>query len=162
MVVAPGIACPMASPPGARRSARSVRSQTPIGDGDMVVWRFLEDGTLDTSFGGQGWITQHDAAGGGTDDLGAGIVVAPDGRLVVAGRSMSAANHFDMTVWVLDEAGSLDPSFATGGVFTHDGAAGANGWDQGSSVAFDTRLRILVTGISNNAADSDMTVWRLE
>ena len=53
----------------------SRQSWTPAGDFDLAVWRFLSDGSLDSAFGGQGWVTHHDAAGGSDDDFGRGLAL---------------------------------------------------------------------------------------
>ena len=40
------------------------RQQTSGGNPDMAVWRFKEDGTLDTTLNGTGMIVHNNAAGG--------------------------------------------------------------------------------------------------
>ncbi len=50
---------------------------------DVVVARYLADGALDTSFG-NGGVTISDMSGG--DESGNALALAPDGRIVVAGR----------------------------------------------------------------------------
>ena len=68
-------------------------------DRDMAVWRYLDDGTLDPSFNGKGWLTRHDAAGGGGDDSGHGVAIDSVGRIVVAGWSDAPSGEADMVVW---------------------------------------------------------------
>lgn len=54
---------------------------------NMAIWRFNDDGSFDTSFGGQGWVIDANAAGGGGDDEAIDIVIDPNDRIVVAGYS---------------------------------------------------------------------------
>ena len=50
---------------------------------DVAIARYLTDGTLDTTFGTTGYITQAT----GTTDAGNGIQILPDGRLLTSGTS---------------------------------------------------------------------------
>ena len=142
----------------------TVRNQTEgVESVEVSATPFSLTGTLDPTFGpGPGFFVHHDAAGGGGDDLAAGIAVTADDELVVTGRSMSPSSNFDMAVWLLDDAGVLVPTYGTGGVLTHDGAGGGNGWDQGTALLVDPFSRVVVAGITGNGLDSDMAVWRLK
>ena len=55
------------------------------GDSRMVVARFKADGTLDTTFDGDGVATVNVSAGAGTDETARGLVVQSDGKIVIAG-----------------------------------------------------------------------------
>ncbi len=57
------------------------------GNADMTIWRFNQDGTLDTTFNGVGYVYHNGAAGGNGSDLGANIAIQSDGKYVVAGWS---------------------------------------------------------------------------
>lgn len=76
----------------------------------MVIWRYNDDGTLDTSFNGQGWVVDADvgsggllvhdnAAGGGGDDQGLGVALDGSGRVVVVGDSLGSSSNLDMVIW---------------------------------------------------------------
>jgi uncharacterized delta-60 repeat protein len=85
---------------GAGRILATGESTTPAGDLDMVVWRFLADGTPDVTFGGAGYFVQGGAAGAVSgNDAGRGIGIDGSSRIVVAGRSLTAAATLDMAVW---------------------------------------------------------------
>ena len=53
------------------------------------------DGSLDTTFGGgSGYVTAAISAGNGTDDEGYGVAIDSNGKIVVAGYSTNATQHF--------------------------------------------------------------------
>jgi uncharacterized delta-60 repeat protein len=54
---------------------------------DMVIWRYNSNGTLDTSFGNNGIVVHHNAAGGNYDDGGNSIYVDNNGKIYVTGYS---------------------------------------------------------------------------
>lgn len=75
-------------------------SLNPNFDSDMMLWRFLENGQLDTSFAGGAGFLRHDRAAGGSfsDDDCRGLQIAVDGRIVLVGESDSPTDK-DMAVW---------------------------------------------------------------
>lgn len=154
-----------------------VAGQTSAASRDMAVWRVNTDGTLDTTFGGDrntdgtpdGFFVHHAAAGGNGDEGGPGVALQADGKIVVAGFSNNGTNN-DMVVWRLTAAGALDTTFGgdidgdftPDGFFVHDSAAGGSNNDVGKAVVVLGDGKILVTGLSNNAApDADAVVWKL-
>lgn len=68
-------------------------------DMDMMLLRYLTDGTLDSGFNGTGIVMRHGDAGGDADDYGAGITFDNRGRIHVAGGSFNADGNSDMVVW---------------------------------------------------------------
>ncbi len=133
------------------------------GTNDMAVWRFLPDGSLDTSFNGVGYFTHDNAAGGGAFDIAYALAIDSSGRIFVAGDSERAGPYSTMTLWRLTPTGQLDTSFGNGGFVSRFGDAGEVATDnsRGRGVAIDTRGRILVCGSAVNASfDGDMMVWR--
>lgn len=76
------------------------QSANAAGNADLAVWRYKNDGTLDTAFGGSGWIVHAGAAGGSNaNDAGRGIAIDASQRLVVVGRSANANGDLDLAVW---------------------------------------------------------------
>src|SRR5690349_15302916 len=71
--------------------------------GDFAVSRWLADGTLDPSFSGDGLMTLSF----GADDVPSAVAVAPDGSIVVAGRSGCRPVIARVTT-----AGVVDPTFS--------------------------------------------------
>ena len=130
-------------------------------DEDMVVWRFNADGSLDTTFNGQGWLVHADAAGGGGADLGNGIALDGVGKILVTGSSTNASGNVDMALWRFNDDGSLDTTFNTQGWLVHDNAAGGGGRDSGEDLVLDSQGRIVITGSSADpAGNQNMVIWR--
>jgi uncharacterized delta-60 repeat protein len=61
---------------------------------DVALVRYNEDGSLDTSFDGDGKVTTAIGAG---DDYGRSVIQQADGKLVVAGHS-SNGNNYDVAL----------------------------------------------------------------
>ena len=77
-------------------------------------------------------------------------------------RARPALSRTEVRQFLTDptKARRLDKTFGGQGSVVHDGAAGAGGWDSGSSIALDSSGRILVAGSSQNGSDYDMVIWR--
>ncbi len=128
---------------------------------DMVIWRYTSNGTLDTTFNGTGYVVHNGAAGGNGDDYGNSLALDSSGRIVVTGYSQNARNNSDMVIWRYNTNGTLDTTFNGTGYVVHGSAAGADGYDWGTSVTLDTSGRILVAGGSHNpSSDYDLVIWR--
>lgn len=142
------------------------------GNYDMVLWRYNDDGTLDTSFNGTGFVVHNGAAGGSGSDGAASVAIDGYGRIIVAGYSMNSSNNYDMTLWRYKDNGTLDTTFGSGGVITHSNAAVVNTKvsnaagppppnDHAHKVVLDGSGNIVVAGDSTNASGNyDMTLWR--
>ncbi len=81
---------------------------------DVALVRYNADGSLDTSFDGDGKRTL--AIGSGYDGANA-IAIQPDGKIVVAGEAVVGANT-DFAVMRFNSNGSLDTTFDTDGIVT--------------------------------------------
>ncbi|MFC1855323.1 SBBP repeat-containing protein [Thermodesulfobacteriota bacterium] len=128
---------------------------------DMVIWRYLADGTLDTTFGTSGVALHNSAAGGNSHDYGLSITIDTAGRILVTGYSYNLSGNADMVIWRYLSDGTIDTTFGTSGVAVHHNASGGNSLDYGRSITIDTAGKILVTGYSRNAsANNDMVIWR--
>jgi uncharacterized delta-60 repeat protein len=107
----------------------------------FAVVRYDTAGVLDSSFGTGGKVTLSRT----TNDTAGGMVLQPDGKIVVVGRSRTGGTTFDFLVARFTSAGALDPSFGTGGIVVTD----VNGdVDFASAVALQPDGRILVGGYS--------------
>ena len=85
-------------------------------DDSVAVTRLNADGSLDTSFSGDGKFA-HDFGNG--DSYGWAGAIDEDGRIVIAGQYNNGAND-KAFVMRLTTAGELDTSFGTGGIKTFD------------------------------------------
>ena len=135
----------------------------PVGDPDMVIWRYDSGGVLDPTFGaGAGFVVHGNAAGGDAWDEGDDLIIDAAGRIIVTGYSEAAGGGIAMVIWAYDSTGNLDLTFGGGGVVLNQGTAGnPNGEDFGSGIGEDSSGRILVGGVGENLAlTDDMVVWR--
>ncbi len=86
---------------------------------DFSLARYNSDGSLDTTFSGDGKLTT-DIAGG--QDYAYAVVVQADGKILAAGSSninaANSLNHFTLVRY--NANGSLDTSFGNGGIVTTD------------------------------------------
>ncbi len=84
-------------------------------DCDFAVVRYNVDGSLDTTFSGDGMVT---TAIGSGDDRATGVAIQSDGKIVVAGQYWYAAGLGGACVVRYNVDGTLDTSFGTGGIVT--------------------------------------------
>ena len=87
----------------------------------FALARYNTNGGLDTSFGNSGKVTLD-----GTSNLGFGVAVQPDARIVVAGYGGGTNDSEDLSVIRFNPNGTLDGSFnayteVTGGEFLGNG-----------------------------------------
>ncbi len=124
----------------------------------MTVWRLNSNGTLDTSFHSTGYYVYAAAYGSAS-----AVMVDQDNKITVCGAYNIDGTNADLGVWRFTESGNPDTSFGGGdGVFTHNSAAGGNKNDYGNGMAADGSGRVLITGVSYNAANNvDTVIWRL-
>src|SRR5690606_38419552 len=105
---------------------------------------------------GQGLIVRGLDAGGTGPSGGEGILVDEHNRIVVVGFATNAEGNSDLLVWRFLENGELDRSFGNAdgaertGFFSHHGAAGGNGRDQGMAIALSGDGSLVVAGFSFN------------
>jgi uncharacterized delta-60 repeat protein len=127
----------------------------------MVIWRYNSDGSLDNTFGNNGIVVHHNAAGGNSHDVGYSIYVDNNGKIYVTGYSVNSSDNLDMVIWRYNSDGSLDNTFGNNGIVVHHNAAGGNSDDGGNSIYVDSNGKIYVTGYSENRNDNyDMVIWK--
>ena len=128
---------------------------------DIVVWRYLADGTLDTSFNGTGFRIFDNIAGGGGADKGNDLAIDAYGRILIVGHSDSPSDE-DIIVLRLKDDGSYDTSFSGDGIFISDSPAGGNDDDEGHGIEIDKNGKIYVAGHSRGTVpDVDAVILRL-
>ena len=110
-------------------------------DDNLALARFNTDGSLDTGFGGSGIVVTDF----GVDETGNDLLVQPDGKIVVVGKSTGTGDS-DILLVRYNSGGSLDDTFGVNGkVITDPG----NASDSGNSIALQTDGKLLVGGASN-------------
>jgi uncharacterized delta-60 repeat protein len=119
----------------------------------FAVVRYNTNGILDTTFGydRNGIVRTHIFGGDGTGDFGSSVVIQPNGKIVVAGRSSDTLNQVSFAVARYNANGILDYQFGQMGsgsarVFINDGAAA----DDAKSVALQADGMIVLAGESKN------------
>jgi uncharacterized delta-60 repeat protein len=118
----------------------------------FALARFWPDGSLDTSFGGDGWVI---VSGGSSAGQGRAVALQADGKIVVAGLAISGADTL-LAVGRFLTDGSLDPTFGAGGwVATSAGP----GDDVANAVLVGPNGRIVAAG-STGSANVDFELVR--
>jgi len=122
---------------------------------DMTVARFNPDGSLDTTFDGDGKASFNPTE---NHDLTMAIATQPDGKVLLAGYALNVSeSDYDALLLRLNGDGSLDTGFGTGGLVTLARA----GSDQFNGIAVQADGRILLSGTCFDGA-SRGTVIRLD
>jgi uncharacterized delta-60 repeat protein len=111
-------------PDGKIVAAGSTSTAAHIGhDDDIGLARYNTDGSLDTSFGVGG---KTRTALGSSDDAARALAIQPDGRLVIAGYSVTGGRVGSVLVRYMSN-GTLDSSFGAGGKVLPGALAGYRG-----------------------------------
>jgi uncharacterized delta-60 repeat protein len=127
-------------------------------DPQAVLVRFLVDGQRDPSFGASGIVVTDVSAGtSGADTRIAAIAIAPDGKIVVAGRDEGAGNALIMR-YTAD--GAPDTSFSDDGQ-TRINLANLAGETEAFDVAVQPDGKIIVVGTTYKIPNYDFFVMRL-
>ncbi|WP_084318952.1 beta strand repeat-containing protein [Deferrisoma camini] len=120
---------------------------------DLVLARFLSDGSMDTSFGTGGSVTWDNS--GGTDSAAA-VAALSGGAIVVAGNTFVSGGTKDVVLLRYLSDGTLDPGFGTSGVVTWDGGQS----DSAADMVVTDDGSILVVGTSDNGTDTDVLLLK--
>jgi uncharacterized delta-60 repeat protein len=128
---------------------------------DFALARYLPNGTLDPTFGGDGKVILP--IGNGHDEIYAILIQPTDGRIVAAGRTQNSIGEWDFALVRFLDNGTPDPDF--------DGLTNANGIIT-TDVQFDDELRgvawqsgkIIVAGSTNTSQNNpkDFVVARYQ
>ncbi|MFZ4525880.1 MAG: Ig-like domain-containing protein [Chlorobium sp.] len=111
---------------------------------DFALVRYDSDGSLDTSFDGDGKVTTGES---GVSLEGRSVVVQDDGMILLAGVSLGGLNrNFALARYKTD--GSLDATFSGDGKLTTDFSGGI---DEGNCVIVQSDRKILLAGYSSGA-----------
>ncbi|HEX8248141.1 MAG TPA: FG-GAP-like repeat-containing protein [Pyrinomonadaceae bacterium] len=131
-------------------------------DYDYGLARLNADGSLDTTFDGDGKVT---TTFGETDwnELARGMALAPDGKIVVTGDSynpppvIGQSGNWDITVARYNQNGSLDTTFDGDGRFIFDSNQG-DGNEDSQDVFVQPDGKILLIGSSHLIQEFDIGV----
>ncbi len=131
-----------------------VAGQTSNGaNSDLLVLRYKSDGSLDSSFSGDGVAVYSGAAD--SNDIGRAVAIQGDGKIVVVGQTSNGANN-NLLILRYTSSGSLDTTFGTAGVVNF----GGSGNESGRSVLIQPNGMIVVAGVRSNGTDTDLLLLR--
>jgi uncharacterized delta-60 repeat protein len=119
-------------------------------NGDAALVRFSSNGSPFAGFGSGGVVIVNL---GGTNDLANGLTLDSQGRLVVVGAAGGATTTRNFAVMRVNDDGSMDSSFGSGGFVTTDFSADL---DEAFAVVVNSE-GILVVGRSSADSSTDMT-----
>ncbi len=125
-------------------------------DGTKVIFavaRYNADGTLDSTFDGDGIATTSFGSG---ESLAIGVAVQDDNRIVMVGRTWNGSS-FDVAIARFNVNGSLDTSLDADGRKTID--LGADEW--ANTVAIQPDGRIVLGGLTGHDRVNDFALFRL-
>lgn len=88
---------------------------------DIGVLALAADGSIDTTFGDDGWRVVTPYPGGGNADQLAALLVRPTGELLLVVQAENGDDSWPLLVQ-LTAAGALDATFGTGGIRTLSGS----------------------------------------
>ncbi|HEX3148672.1 MAG TPA: Ig-like domain-containing protein [Gemmataceae bacterium] len=121
-----------------------------IGSSFAVV-RLNADGTLDTTFDGDGWTTT--ALSSASGNFAYGVAVAPNGKIVAAGvTGQGSASTSRLAVVRYNTDGSRDTSFGSGGVRETD-VLGTSYSEQATDVAVQSDGKVVVAATLGNTSN---------
>jgi uncharacterized delta-60 repeat protein len=125
---------------------------------DLALARYNTNGTLDTTFSGDG--KQITDFGGGSNGTLGGLVIQADGKILVAGY-MGTATDFNFAVYRYLSNGSLDPSFSGDGKASFGFGSGRQ--DAATALAIQPDGKIVVAGYSGdmNGENHNFAIARL-
>ncbi len=126
---------------------------------DFLVARYNANGTLDATFGNNGF-TKTDV-GNGFEDGASDAVLQPDGKIVLVGAAnRSYASNLDFAVLRYNANGTLDATFGNGGqtVFVLDNLAD----EEFTSVVLQPDGKIIALGDSNSSNRRGFLLARLK
>lgn len=109
----------------------------------LTVYRYNANGSIDTTFNGSGGSIISINAN--YQDFANAVTIQSNGKIVVAGETLSSANNTDIVVLRYNTDGSLDASFNDDGILTTD----INQNDTASSI-IQSNGKILVAGSTLN------------
>jgi uncharacterized delta-60 repeat protein len=117
----------------------------------FALARLDPDGSLDTSFGGDGRVTT--SVGPGADSAEA-VAIQPDGKIVVAGETWTLSGFDGIDIVRYEADGQVDLAFGIDGVATVEFTEGSDGaGDMARALAIQPDGKIVVAGGAGGYAE---------
>src|ERR1043165_2976668 len=121
---------------------------------NLLLERYNNDGTLDSTFGTNGTVT---ADLGNIEEANA-VLVQHDGKIIVAGYTDNWTNYYNMVLIRYSKDGLLDSTFGTGGIAE---VSLATADDKAMGAVLQPDGKIVVTGSLFNGTNLDYFISRL-
>jgi len=125
---------------------------------DVALARYNANGTLDTTFSGNG--KQTTDFGGGDNGSRGGLAIQSDGKIVVAGYAWNGTDS-DFAVYRYNANGSLDTSFSANGDGVAVGGFGAGRQDWAYDLVLQSDGKIVIAGATCDASSCNFAIVRL-
>jgi len=129
------------------------------GDADLLIWRFMDDGTLDASFGNGGVVVYDDPELTGDGQGGQAVMFEPDGRIIIAGSGAGPSGNTDLMVWRFNENGTLDTTFGDNGRIVMEVSPGSGYIDAVQHAVMDAAGRVVLSGYTVTSGNSDENMF---
>jgi uncharacterized delta-60 repeat protein len=126
---------------------------------DVALARYLDDGSLDTSFGGGTGLVVTDIAGGSDDRNVSAMALQADGKILVAGFTSNPMTA-DYVVLRYNPDGSLDTSFNGTGKRVID-VSGSADYLADIKVQADGKIVLVGNSFVHSVGNFDIVVMRL-
>lgn len=121
---------------------------------DFALARYNSDGSLDTSFDGDGWLTTD--INGGYDDVDS-VTLQPDGQILLVGSSSDPVTYqSELALARYNPDGSLDLDFGNNGIVLSDFGIP----DYWNSLALQSDGKILAVGAMKTSDNYDFALAR--
>ncbi|MCC7050292.1 MAG: T9SS type A sorting domain-containing protein, partial [Bacteroidia bacterium] len=132
---------------------------SPFDDYSVAMVRYNNDGSMDTAFGTAG--TQYQKCGGIYDEGANGVVIQPDGKIVIIGSLVSTTGM--MSAISCNTDGSLDATFNGGSTGHSNVSFGTNIDSYGKAIALQSDGKIVIAGYryASGTTNPDFAVARL-
>jgi len=117
---------------------------------DVAVARYTTNGSLDSTFSGDGKVTKD--FGGGDNGTFGGLAIQSDGKIVFAGYMHNGSNY-DLAVYRFNANGTLDTTFSGDGMVNTGFGSGRN--DYASDLVIQSGDKIVVSGYYCDGSDKN-------
>ncbi len=124
------------------------------GGDDFALARYDANGSLDSSFSGDGKLTTDF----GEEDRAHGLAIQRDGKIVVAGSTSAGRGADDFALARYDPDGSLDATFSGDGKVT----TGFGHHEHASGVAIQSDGKIVAAGTRRDGLNNDFALVRYD
>ena len=111
---------------------------------DIALLRLSNDGTLDPDYVNGGYRLLSVNLNGNVDDIGTGIAIRPDGRVLTMGTTESLSDDGEVVLWQTTPGGALDSSFGTNGLALGPEPLKSLFFPEQQFVAFRARMRLSI------------------